>query len=839
MKKILPYFFCLFLVHSPGLLAFEPLYEPDVPDTFNIQIDKGRVNKYLEQFYGAARKNIIPEKSKKWHKASIRIGDGLNEKMFKSKIRITGDDPAHVDVINHKASLKVKLLNGNIGNITKFRLLLEEAQGDGRCKLNCGAEDEIFWALLMEKIGFPTPYKKIVTVNFLGQEYQAVFEESIEKEFIERWGFRESPIISYDERQLMENIQNGVLRPEFFGPSILNQAFLKNNTATKIAYEGMFVNKYFRLKEFYEINGQYAKHGITINNRRFLFDPIYSYKIPVYFDGNPRINLEDSPYARSKNIDCNIVGDLWTSSGEEIQKIFKHFKFNFSKRSKKIINPIQECIAMNILMEVSEWDEDQIQNVDLRVGNKGDYFDFERNFSGGGKILDIWNLENYIGSTPELFRYNDNGVFETCRIVDTKNKLLDCTAKSFEESVNYLSGDSEPYSFNGSKVFPLVVDSPKEDRIQTNELLFLDDSEPKKITVSVNTTLRIAITEKAQEISLFLDNPQTSRVVFYGSTGEGLKINVIAPKKSSTDDSTLKGDSLIRYDDSLLTSCVTFIDTTFSGGEISMTGGACEDSVNFIRSKGVINLISIEDAAFDALDIDFSSLTIKEVMIINAGNDCIDMSSGEYNFNKINASYCGDKIISVGEKSRVTINKAILGYGDTGIAVKDSSIAYLDNAKITSTKNCLTVYRKKQEFNGGSLHGRDVVCDDLSETFVDIESNISLNEIETCLYLGSFDSIDYCIFKNFVLFESKDCEILNGANATLSIFMKDIITEGGLNKKDIIIKSPGITEKQQSCSLKVNLPTTHDKIVKIIITDGNKKKESSSTHISIKSEYYL
>ena len=61
-----------------------------------------------------------------------------------------------------------------------------------------------FWSLLMETLGFPTPYKKIVTVNLLGTEYSAIFEESIEKEFIERWGFRESPIISIDERQLME-----------------------------------------------------------------------------------------------------------------------------------------------------------------------------------------------------------------------------------------------------------------------------------------------------------------------------------------------------------------------------------------------------------------------------------------------------------------------------------------------------------------------------------------------------------------------------------------------------------------------------------------------------------
>ena len=40
------------------------------------------------------------------------------EKFFESKIRITGDEPSHIDVSNFKASLKVKLSKGNIANIT-------------------------------------------------------------------------------------------------------------------------------------------------------------------------------------------------------------------------------------------------------------------------------------------------------------------------------------------------------------------------------------------------------------------------------------------------------------------------------------------------------------------------------------------------------------------------------------------------------------------------------------------------------------------------------------------------------------------------------------------------
>ena len=100
---------------------------------------------------------------------------------------------------------------------------------------------------------------------------------------------------------------------------------------------------------------------------------------------------------------------------------------------------------------------------------------------------------------------------------------------------------------------------------------------------------------------------------------------------------------------------------------------------------------------FDGLDIDFSKLNIKNLEILNAKNDCIDLSSGNYNLYVVNAVNCGDKGISIGEKSRVTVNQGYLDNGSIGIAVKDSSIAYIHNLNINNMKDvCLTAYRKKQ-----------------------------------------------------------------------------------------------------------------------------------------------
>ena len=67
---------------------------------------------------------------------------------------------------------------------------------------------------------------------------------------------------------------------------------------------------------------------------------------------------------------------------------------------------------------------------------------------------------------------------------------------------------------------------------------------------------------------------------------------MLRPQEKNTSNSD------IRYDQRLLTACITFIDTIFNGGSMSMTGGACEDSINLIRSSGNIDSINIRESEF-------------------------------------------------------------------------------------------------------------------------------------------------------------------------------------------------------------------------------------------------
>ena len=51
--------------------------------------------------------------------------------------------------------------------------------------------------------------------------------------------------------------------------------------------------------------------------------------------------------------------------------------------------------------------------------------------------------------------------------------------------------------------------------------------------------------------------------------------------------------------------------------------------MNLVSSNGLINNVQIYDIG-DALDMDFSKIELNNIKINNAGNDCLDLSFGDY-----------------------------------------------------------------------------------------------------------------------------------------------------------------------------------------------------------------
>ena len=101
---------------------------------------------------------------------------------------------------------------------------------------------------------------------------------------------------------------------------------------------------------------------------------------------------------------------------------------------------------------------------------------------------------------------------------------------------------------------------------------------------------------------------------------------------------------------------------------------------------------------------------IKDLKVENSGNDCLDFSFGQYKIENIDLKKCGDKGISVGEKSNAYFNNVKIQETNIGIASKDSSFVEVNNVNIIDTKTCVSAYKKKQEFNFADIKIENMDC---------------------------------------------------------------------------------------------------------------------------------
>ena len=129
-----------------------------------------------------------------------------------------------------------------------------------------------------------------------------------------------------------------------------------------------------------------------------------------------------------------------------------------------------------------------------------------------------------------------------------------------------------------------------------------------------------------------------------------------------------------------------------------------DDYLNFFRSKNVrIQRSKITNTYSDALDSDFSELTIKDCDFNNIGNDAIDGSGSYVKIENCNFISSQDKAVSAGENSEFVINNSFFENNEIAIVSKDnSSVISSDNILVNNTLD-LAVFKKKKIYNHPSL----------------------------------------------------------------------------------------------------------------------------------------
>lgn len=791
------------LLIAVGLLAVTlsssaRIYEYDVPEELTIAFSGNSYKKYLNLVSEAksSEPRNIGDEFKKFLKVfgTYRDQSG-NERLFSGKARITGDLKDHLAPSKRISSLSFSLKDGNVGGVVKFRLLLPETRL---------AENEVFWSLLMEELGFPVPYRRLVNVNLMGSQHLFIFEEKPEKEFLESNGFREGPIIEYDERQVWANLSRGSWSKSLDQLKIKNSDFLKNKTSFEIAYRSLYPD--FDRNDFFQsydqVNKRFAGHGITSHNRKYLYDVIYNDYLPIYFDGDVFSGMSDLCHEVGMDEVTPNAVSAYNTRIKILERKFKDRVFN------QVFSQGYRCVASKVF---EFFDDQNIRFTDIRpltpirlnieekglnsmilrdraVRHRPAKYEYD---AKTGQMTECFNIDpsgrDYLARYSDLtaayresastkaeeqwgehhfreFGTVEKRVFFAPAIteemfrhyVDRYEGLLSVYEENFSGVSKALWGEQHFYSYGlseGRIVYDPDDDDDKEQVI--NEMLRknysgsywgncreLSSKKLRKVfsgednflklsgfpfysflNINYIPTLRetfrdlevvdaekeIYVEEGVLYLNLSADNStitfilanERSYVVLHNSVLNNSQINI---KIENSNNSAVEIQES-RFNTKLLTACFTLIDSKVQNLGLRIKSCSKEDAINFIRTSGEFVNLEILDSKFDGLDSDFSTIHFSAVRVERAGNDCVDLSAGIYNLNNVQLNDCGDKAVSAGERSSVSLNNLSIRQSDTAVASKDQSHVFLSgDVSIVDFKDCLLAFQKKQEFGGAFIY---------------------------------------------------------------------------------------------------------------------------------------
>ena len=124
-----------------------------------------------------------------------------------------------------------------------------------------------------------------------------------------------------------------------------------------------------------------------------------------------------------------------------------------------------------------------------------------------------------------------------------------------------------------------------------------------------------------------------------------------------------------------------------------------DDFLNFFRSNDIIIKSSyFKNILNDAIDSDFSNVTISNTIFDVVGNDAIDGSGSNLIVDQCKFSYVGDKAISAGEKSVVEVTNSLFSDNEIAVVSKDASRVLLEDLNFINNNIDFSSFVKKSYF---------------------------------------------------------------------------------------------------------------------------------------------
>ena len=653
---------------------------------FSSKVDKKTLQLSLSEPY-----------KKKWIKAFFSISSGNKTCKYKAKIKIIGDLSDHYRLspnsIEH--SLLLKLDDANINKNTAFRLFIPQARQD---------DNELFGSLIYKKMGFLAPRTYKIPISINGNVSPYIFQEEINKEFLENnyrsegLIFEGNEILGLSQKVSLPRIVNSkwsVNSKEsklisMHSLDVLNNVYLSSNSdgdlpisignlidTSKSLKNKEILKGFFTLS--YAMNGT---HGLSRDDSRFYFNSVYGEFEPIYYDQSISLHTPVTYKKIDKNIKENL--SLTQKKLDLINKddLYKELKQKGFSRNKNYFNQL----VINLYKNITALDSLPVQGYEYKDNSKKEISEYVQDIPIFGSFISFFN-DNFL----ELEVCNKNFVNCYIKSLDTENiKEIFSQRLMIDKSKysSYLNLDSLK-----TIDYPLSIYSFKYKNIENDVYLRYTDN----LIINIDSP-------KKEIVITSLDKKKIGRAVFHSGKLSNWTISFEA------DRDYLNKNANSKFSLSGLTGCLNFHDIELQDVVIKAHGSNCEDAVHFMRAKGYIAKLFVTNSLHDGVDMDFSNINVSYLEINNSGNDCLDLSAGLYDIHKISLDLCGDKAISAGEQSFLSNELVKVTNSLYGAAAKDSSVIQFKEGFVDSKAACILAFRKKQEFNGARVDMGNIIC---------------------------------------------------------------------------------------------------------------------------------
>lgn len=255
-----------------------------------------------------------------------------------------------------------------------------------------------------------------------------------------------------------------------------------------------------------------------------------------------------------------------------------------------------------------------------------------------------------------------------------------------------------------------------------DELIYIPSGTKLTIEAGAELTFRNTGGILSESPIYFLGN-ESAPVIIRSESKKNNGVTVLqAAKRSEMNHVQFDGLNRLLIGGWELTGGVNFYESDVEMKNCTISNGISEDALNIIRSNFELKRSEIDNSKSDGFDSDFSTGTVKDCKFTNIGNDGVDFSGSQVEIIACTMNGIGDKAVSVGEASTVTIDDIKIKGAQIGVAAKDLSRATITNSTISNSKFGYVAYTKKSEYGGATIETKDVELKEV-ETEADIELN--------------------------------------------------------------------------------------------------------------------